>query len=119
MSQQGETDRRQEDEWWRQLYGQPDPAGREPGDTLDDRYSSALSALGEEPEGEEPDGGGEAPWRTVPQDTAAPAAPGDTWYLGTDAGTDPGSDAAGEAGGTAADDAGPPDTLRLRRPAPP
>ncbi|MDX2709283.1 hypothetical protein PV350_41545, partial [Streptomyces sp. PA03-6a] len=83
MSQQGETDRRQEDEWWRQLYGQPDPAGREPGDTLDDRYSSALSALGEEaegeeaegeePEGEERDGGGEAPWRTVPQDTAAPA----------------------------------------------
>lgn len=124
MSQQGETDRRQEDEWWRQLYGQPDPAGREPGDTLDDRYSSALSALGEEadgeePEGEEPDGGGEAPWRTVPQDTAAPAAPGDTWYVGTDTGTAPGSGAAGEDGGTAADDAGPPDTLRLRRPAPP
>ncbi|MFD8073222.1 protein phosphatase 2C domain-containing protein [Streptomyces sp. NPDC059718] len=124
MSQQGETDRRQEDEWWRQLYGQPDPAGREPDDTLDDRYSSALSALGEESDGEEadgeePDGGGTAPWRTAPQDTAAPAAPGDTWYVGTDAGTAPGSGAAGDTGGGAADDAGPPDTLRLRRPAAP
>ncbi|MFE0626241.1 protein phosphatase 2C domain-containing protein [Streptomyces sp. NPDC058864] len=109
MSQQGETDRRQEDEWWRQLYGQPDPGGREPGDTLDDRYSSALSALGEEP-----DGGG-VPRQAAPQETDPPAAPGD----GGRAGTDPGTAPAGYGVGTDADDAGPPDTLRLRRPAPP
>ncbi|MDX6314365.1 MAG: hypothetical protein QOF44_3829, partial [Streptomyces sp.] len=55
MSQQGETDHRQEDEWWRQLYGEADPAvpgPRDPdgrgggGDTVDDRYASALDALG-------------------------------------------------------------------------
>ncbi|MFF7673725.1 protein phosphatase 2C domain-containing protein [Actinacidiphila glaucinigra] len=111
MSQQGETDRRQEDEWWRQLYGQPDPGGREPGDTLDDRYSSALTALGEEA-----DGGGTVPAQAAPQDTAPPAAPGDGRYTGADPARAPG----GRSGaGPDKDDAGPPDTLRLRRPAPP
>ncbi|MFF7212513.1 protein phosphatase 2C domain-containing protein [Streptomyces sp. NPDC008238] len=128
MSQQGETDRRQEDEWWRQLYGQPDPAGREPGDTLDDRYSSALSALGEEADG----GAATVPRQAGPQETAAqetvsweteppaapaaPAAPRDD----RSAGAAPGAASTGRSGhGTDADDAGPPDTLRLRRPGPP
>ncbi|WP_431965309.1 protein phosphatase 2C domain-containing protein [Actinacidiphila sp. bgisy160] len=112
MSQQGETDRRQEDEWWRQLYGQSDPGGREAGDTLDDRYSSALSALGEEA-----DDGGAVSRQAGRQDTA-PAAPGDTRQAGTGPPAAPGGDAAG-GGDTSADDSGPPDTLRLRRPAPP
>ncbi|MFG2301419.1 protein phosphatase 2C domain-containing protein [Actinacidiphila glaucinigra] len=111
MSQQGETDRRQEDEWWRQLYGQPDPGGREPGDTLDDRYSSALTALGEEA-----DGGGTVPAQAAPRDTAPPAAPGDGRYTGAHPARAPG----GRSGaGPDEDDAGPPDTMRLRRPAPP
>lgn len=52
MSQQGDTTRHQgqEDEWWRQLYGQPgqpaEPPAADPGDTVDDRYASALGALG-------------------------------------------------------------------------
>ncbi|MGW3243729.1 protein phosphatase 2C domain-containing protein [Streptomyces sp. NPDC001070] len=126
MSQQGETDRRQEDEWWGQLYGQPDPGDREPGDTLDDRYSSAVSALGGER-----DGGDTVPAQATPQDAppaagAAPApdgsgsedarpgiTPSDNAPSGT---TIPDTAAPDEAG---PDDSGPPDTLRLRHPAAP
>ncbi|MFJ4982681.1 protein phosphatase 2C domain-containing protein [Streptomyces sp. NPDC088732] len=82
MSQQGETGRHQEDEWWRQLYGRPDPGPGGTGgqdDTLDDRYTSAVGALGDDTE---PDPG------------------------------PPGPDAAGT-------ESDPPDTLRLRRQAPP
>jgi hypothetical protein len=94
MSQQGETDHRQEDEWWRQLYGEADPAvpgPRDPdgmgggGDTVDDRYASALDALGGDqpggPSGAQPGGQSEFPSEfpsTPPvgvQPAARPAAP--------------------------------------------
>lgn len=109
MNQQGETDRRQEDEWWRQLYGQQDPGGREPGDTLDDRYSSAVGALGGEPGTGRPLPPQAAPRDEAPAEGTAPrsgdAGPGDVPY--------------GAIGADGEDDAGPPDTLRLRRAAPP
>ncbi|MDX3355974.1 hypothetical protein PV703_22200, partial [Streptomyces sp. ME01-24h] len=112
MSQQGEPERRQEDAWWRQLYGQPDPGGREAGDTVDDRYTSALSALREEPDGGAASGGGTAsgggavPRHAAPERTDRPDGRSED---GTDVSED-GADA-GVAGG--------PDTLRLRRVDPP
>lgn len=112
MSQQGEPERRQEDAWWRQLYGQPYPGGREAGDTVDDRYTSALSALREEPDGGAADGGGTAsgggavPRHAAPERTDRPDGRSED---GTDVSED-GADA-GVAGG--------PDTLRLRRVDPP
>ncbi|MFJ5215365.1 protein phosphatase 2C domain-containing protein [Streptomyces sp. NPDC088354] len=89
MSQQGETGRRQEDEWWRQLYGRTDPGAGGAGeqdDTLDDRYTSAVSALGGEPHLD-----------PGPPGTGADRPDGDR--------TEP--------------EPGPPDTLRLRRQEPP
>jgi hypothetical protein len=79
MSQQGDTTRHQgqEDEWWRQLYGGPaDPpasAAEDPGDTVDDRYASALGALGEAP----PQVPSQASPQTSPQapPQASPQAP--------------------------------------------
>ncbi|MDX3236187.1 protein phosphatase 2C domain-containing protein [Streptomyces sp. ME03-5709C] len=125
MSQQGEPDRRQEDAWWGQLYGQPDPGGREVGDTVDDRYTSALSALREEPDGEEPHGGATDGGGTVPR-RAAPGC-GDRPDGRSEGGTDVSEDGAdvSEDGadvsedGADADGAGGPDTLRLRRADPP
>ncbi|MDJ0340735.1 protein phosphatase 2C domain-containing protein [Streptomyces sp. H10-C2] len=84
MSQQGETHPRQEDEWWRELYGSPEPGvPQESADTVDDHYASALSAVSTP---EEPPVQDEPPVRDDP---------------------------------SALDDPGPPDTLRLRRTAPP
>lgn len=146
MSQQGETGRHQEDEWWRQLYGQTDPVGRESGDTLDDRYSSALSAFGDEAHGadgdgeearaeekaraeaeaegaetegartEDADGRAAVPRQAAPGATDRPAVPGDSRCAEADAGAAPGGRSRSGAHG---EDAGSPDTLRLRRPVPP
>ncbi|WP_431944846.1 protein phosphatase 2C domain-containing protein [Actinacidiphila sp. bgisy167] len=115
MSQQGETGRRQEDEWWRQLYGQPDSVGREVGDTLDDRYSSALSALGEGGDSEAADGEVTEAEGSDGRDAVPRQA--DPWP--TDRTAAPGGPSRGGPGGTDTDDAGSPDTLRLRRPVPP
>ncbi|MFD3452593.1 protein phosphatase 2C domain-containing protein [Streptomyces sp. NPDC058691] len=89
MSQQGETDRRQEDEWWRQLYGRPDPGAGEQDDTLDDRYTSAVSALGQDQD-------------AAPTPDPEPGPPGRA------AAAEPDAD-------RTESDPGPPDTLRLRR----
>ncbi|WP_127354527.1 protein phosphatase 2C domain-containing protein [Actinacidiphila soli] len=78
MSQQGETDHRQEDEWWRQLYGEavpavPGPRDPDGSDTVDDRYASALDALG----GAEPDVQPDVPSEALsaPASDAPPAVP--------------------------------------------
>lgn len=91
MSQQGETGRHQEDQWWRQLYGRPDPGAGEQDDTLDDRYTSAVSALGDDPDAE-PGPRGRAAGRP---------------------------EAGGADGSRTEPDPSPPDTVRLRRQAPP
>ncbi|MCW2869938.1 protein phosphatase 2C domain-containing protein [Actinacidiphila oryziradicis] len=78
MSQQGETDHRQEDDWWQQLYGRPGApeapdtgpsAASEPRDSVDAHFTSAIGALGA---ADSPD---DAPSAGLPRQYGGAAAP--------------------------------------------
>ncbi|MEU3462086.1 protein phosphatase 2C domain-containing protein [Streptomyces sp. NPDC006733] len=102
MSQQGETHPRHEDEWWRQLYGNPETGEpRASAETVDDHYASALSAVGTP---DDPPVRDEPPVRAGTPADAVPAVP---------PARGPYDQEADEL-----DDHGPPDTLRLRRATP-
>ncbi|MDX6330886.1 MAG: hypothetical protein QOI83_3269, partial [Streptomycetaceae bacterium] len=78
MSQQGETDHRQEDDWWQQLYGRPSApeapdtgptVASEPRDSVDAHFTSAIGALGA---ADSPD---DAPSAGLPRQYGGAAAP--------------------------------------------
>ncbi|NEA57314.1 hypothetical protein G3I60_24985 [Streptomyces sp. SID13666] len=106
MSQQGETHPRQEDEWWRQLYGSPEPGDpQESAETVDDHYASALSAVGAP---DEPAVRDDPPVRDEPPADRVPPAR-DPYAQG------PYDRSPYDQDAPEHDDPGPPDTLRLRR----
>lgn len=116
MSQQGETHPRQEDEWWRQLYGSPEPGDpHESAETVDDHYASALSAVGtpdEPPVRDGPPVRHGPPADEVPQDRNPPDR--DPYDQDRDE-QDRDEQDRDDRDPSVHNDPGPPDTLRLRR----
>ncbi|WP_274563482.1 protein phosphatase 2C domain-containing protein [Streptomyces spiramyceticus] len=74
MSQQGERHTTNEDEWWGRLYDEtaPDTGPAPPGDTLDDRFDSAVDTVAEPPPPPAPEPASAPPPPPVPKRSPSP-----------------------------------------------